>query len=91
MANFTSVPSLALPARFAAMEDRIEEDVPVGIMGMGEWGSENTPLRWGFHVEISSGEPLQRPPIWFDVVEAAKEYMEIDPFLDVFEESLIDI
>jgi Asp-tRNA(Asn)/Glu-tRNA(Gln) amidotransferase A subunit family amidase len=78
MANFCGIPSLACPAGFAAAGGIGEENVPVGIMGMAEWGSEEELLQWGLNVEALSGDDCvtRRPPNWVDVIEKARGNMD---------------
>ena len=78
MANFLGMPSLVVPAGFVegvGDEGKGVESVPVGVMGMGEWGAEEELLGWGLDVEALSGDVVKRPPIWVDVVERAKREM----------------
>jgi Asp-tRNA(Asn)/Glu-tRNA(Gln) amidotransferase A subunit family amidase len=77
MANFCGVPSLVVPAGFAPAVGSGEENVPVGVMGMAEWGAEESLLGWGLDVEALSGDVTRRPPIWVDVVERAKREMGV--------------
>jgi Asp-tRNA(Asn)/Glu-tRNA(Gln) amidotransferase A subunit family amidase len=42
LANFTGCPAISCPMGY--LEDT---QIPVGIMGMGEWGSEEALLEWG--------------------------------------------
>jgi hypothetical protein len=50
--------------------------VPIGLMAMGEWGSEDGLLCWGRDAErwLNEGYPggRQRPSNWLDVVEQGK-------------------
>ena len=54
-----------------------EEDVvPVGMMAMGEWGSEDRLIEWGVEAEgylhgLEGGKGRRRPPNWVDVLELA--------------------
>jgi Asp-tRNA(Asn)/Glu-tRNA(Gln) amidotransferase A subunit family amidase len=76
LANFTGCPCLQIPVGYAkaAKGDGI---VPIGMMAMGEWGSEDQLIEWGFEGEkylnevVEGGRP--RSSAWFDVIgEAAK-------------------
>jgi Asp-tRNA(Asn)/Glu-tRNA(Gln) amidotransferase A subunit family amidase len=91
MANFTGVPALVLPAGFAAAAGAMNKNVPVGVMGMGEWGSEDGLLQWGVDADALNEELLRRPPIWVDVVERAKQEMVQSTNGDIGEEVLVDI
>ncbi|KAL8396600.1 hypothetical protein RB594_003612 [Gaeumannomyces avenae] len=80
LANLCGVPSISIPAGFAAPGDGEAEvagedtpgKVPVGLMGTGEWCSEESLLRFGLDAE-EVGADLQRPPPgWVDVVALAK-------------------
>ncbi|KAF3481266.1 amidase [Arthroderma uncinatum] len=42
LANFTGCPAISCPMAYAD-----ESSVPVGLMGMGEWGSEEALMEWG--------------------------------------------
>lgn len=75
LANFTGIPALSVPAGYAEPEKgaRGEGKVPVGLMGNGEWGSEEGLLQWGLQVEEVSSELKDRPPIWEDVIQRARD------------------
>jgi Asp-tRNA(Asn)/Glu-tRNA(Gln) amidotransferase A subunit family amidase len=77
MANFCGLPSLACPIGFGADPSTGEENVPIGMMGMAEWGAEEELLQWGLDAEALSGDESvnRKPPIWVDVVERAKKEM----------------
>ncbi|KAL6721614.1 hypothetical protein ACLMJK_000718 [Lecanora helva] len=82
MANFLGVPAISVPAGFvgAVGEEREGEEVdeggiPVGIMGMGEWGSEEGLLEWGILLEELGEGRRRRPAIWVDVFERARKVM----------------
>lgn len=87
MGNFLGLPGLTVPAGFVVPEGReregeeagpeVEGRVPVGLMAMGEWATEEALLQWGVDAE-EVGEELEcrcRPPNWVDVVGKAKEEM----------------
>jgi Asp-tRNA(Asn)/Glu-tRNA(Gln) amidotransferase A subunit family amidase len=53
--------------------------IPIGIMAMGEWGSEDALLAWGQDVERwlneESAGGRQRPANWVDIIEQSKTKM----------------
>lgn len=80
MGNFCGVPSITVPAGFAPAEDRGRKEaedgpptVPVGLMGTGEWCSEETLLRFGLDAEEVGADLQRRPPNYVDVVARARE------------------
>ncbi|PLB46539.1 alpha-glucosidase [Aspergillus steynii IBT 23096] len=75
LANFTGIPALSVPAGYAEPEKgaRGEGKVPVGLMGNGEWGNEEGLLQWGLQVEEISSQLRERPPIWEDVIQRARD------------------
>ncbi|KAM5358861.1 hypothetical protein ACJZ2D_014920 [Fusarium nematophilum] len=78
MGNFCGVPSITVPAGFAPAEgaEGGPATVPVGLMGTGEWCSEEALLRFGLDAE-EVGRDLQRhPPNWVDVVALARAEAE---------------
>ncbi|KAI1128339.1 amidase signature domain-containing protein [Nemania abortiva] len=86
LANFCGVPSVSVPAGFVVPEGRpnagavadIETPgkVPVGLMAMGEWASEEALLQFAADAE-ELGRGLEcRPPCWVDVMELARREME---------------
>ena len=79
LANFTGCPCLQVPVGYASPKKGYGEDVvPVGMMAMGEWGSEDALIEWGVEAEKylhgkGTGEARRRPPVWVDVLgEAGK-------------------
>ncbi|MCJ1392498.1 hypothetical protein MMC18_005366 [Xylographa bjoerkii] len=86
LANFVGLPSLTIPVGFVRPEgeqgegeeadDDTDGKVPVGLMGTGEWGSEEHLLQWGAEIEAAGADRRSRPPIWFDVVAGAKQEMQ---------------
>jgi Asp-tRNA(Asn)/Glu-tRNA(Gln) amidotransferase A subunit family amidase len=72
LANFTGVPCLQFPVGYV---EGVQGDgrVPVGIMGHGEWGSEDALIEFGFHGEKFVSEGLEggrlRPKGWADVLK----------------------
>lgn len=91
LANFTGCPALSVPvgmmeprnARFPAdptdseAEEPLGGRVPIGLMGMAEWGAEDDLLEWGRAAENwawnEHGGNLQRGGIWVDVIKAANK------------------
>ena len=86
MGNFCGLPSISVPAGFVVpegakgagevAEEGTEGKVPVGLMGMGEWATEEELLWFGGDCEEIGQERSSRPPIWVDVVELAKDEMK---------------
>ncbi|KAE8352388.1 amidase signature domain-containing protein [Aspergillus coremiiformis] len=74
LANFTGIPALSVPAGYTSPEGKGSPDgtIPVGLMGNGEWGSEEQLLQWGLEVEELAADLRERPPIWEDIVQRAK-------------------
>jgi len=71
LANFTGCPALSIPVGYV---DAVEGEgkIPVGLMGMGEWGSEDVLIEWGKDGEgWLGGEDRKRPENWVDVVGLA--------------------
>jgi Asp-tRNA(Asn)/Glu-tRNA(Gln) amidotransferase A subunit family amidase len=71
LANFTGCPAITLPAGYVK-PSLGKGDVPIGLMGMGIWGSEEGLIEWGFEGEkylldvLKGGRP--KPPVWTDVL-----------------------
>lgn len=75
LANFTGCPAISCPVGYVN-PIKGEGRVPVGLMGMGEWGSEDVLIDWGREAEgwlngIYEGG-RQRPGNWVDIVELAQ-------------------
>ncbi|KAF2090956.1 amidase signature enzyme [Saccharata proteae CBS 121410] len=72
MANFVGAPALNVPVGYVE-----SEGVPMGLMAMGEWGSEDVLIEWGFDGERWLNEGLEggrkRPGAWVDVLGLARE------------------
>lgn len=52
LANFTGCPALSAPVGYLAPEaGKGEGQVPIGLMGMGEWGAEDALVGFGYDVE----------------------------------------
>jgi Asp-tRNA(Asn)/Glu-tRNA(Gln) amidotransferase A subunit family amidase len=75
LANFCGNPAISCPVGYV---DPVKGrgKVPVGLMAMGEWGSEDALLAWGREAEAYLNESYaggrQRPPNWVDVVAEGK-------------------
>jgi Asp-tRNA(Asn)/Glu-tRNA(Gln) amidotransferase A subunit family amidase len=85
MANFTGLPALTVPAGFATSKasksitnenGTAEKNVPVGLMGMAEWGNKAQLLQWGLEVEALNIARHRLPPTWVDVIAIAKQEMQ---------------
>ncbi|KAI2463756.1 amidase signature enzyme [Annulohypoxylon bovei var. microspora] len=75
LANSTGCPAVSAPVGYVDAEVG-EGKLPVGLMAMGEWGSEEQLLAWARETEgylngVSEGGRY-RPRDWADVVEIAK-------------------
>ena len=72
LANFTGCPALSIPV---GMVDPKEDDgkVPVSLMGMGEWGSEDALLEWGRVGEswTTQEKTITKPKSWVDILGLA--------------------
>ena len=76
-ANFTGLPAISVPVGYVEPA-KGEGKIPVGLMGMGEWGSEDTLIGWGYDCEtwLNSKEldgGRRRPENWVDVLKVAGE------------------
>lgn len=72
LANFTGCPCMQIPVGYAKAENE-KGDVPIGMMAMGEWGSEDALIEWGYDGEAYMNEIVgrKRPGVWFDVLADA--------------------
>jgi Asp-tRNA(Asn)/Glu-tRNA(Gln) amidotransferase A subunit family amidase len=74
LANFCGNPCLQGPVGYV---DPVEGQgkVPVGIMGMSEWGSDDTLIEFGYDIETWLNKGLdggrRRPDTWVDTFEVA--------------------
>jgi hypothetical protein len=84
LANFAGVPSISLPVGYV---DPVQGEgkFPIGLMGAGEWGSEDQLLHFGYEGEKYLNEVYEggrlKPKHWVDVfglVEEAKKRTEVD-------------
>ncbi|KAH7014150.1 amidase [Microdochium trichocladiopsis] len=91
MGNFCGVPALSVPSGYVVPKEGkggvageavgkgevVEGMVPVGLMAMGEWASEEGLLRFGLDAEEVMGAEednvQRRPECWVDVLKLAKE------------------
>lgn len=91
MANFCGVPGLTVPSGYVVPGEgkggvagevvgkgqNVTRRVPVGLMAMGEWASEEALLRFGLDAEeVMGGEDecvQTRPECWVDVLKLAME------------------
>ncbi len=71
VANWTGCPAISCPMGFA------DGDVPVGLMAMGEWGSEEQLLAFGKEGDGMLDEKSARRPVredgWVDVLDTASK------------------
>ncbi|KAF2436931.1 glutamyl-tRNA amidotransferas-like protein subunit A [Tothia fuscella] len=72
LANFTGCPSISLPVGYVKAEAR-EGNVPVGLSGTGEWGSEDMLIEFGYEGEGFLREGVEggrkRGEGWVDVMK----------------------
>jgi Asp-tRNA(Asn)/Glu-tRNA(Gln) amidotransferase A subunit family amidase len=75
LANFTGNPAISCPVGYVDPA-KGKGKIPVGLMAMGEWGSEDSLIAWGKEAEQWLNEAYpggrQRPSNWEDVVKNAK-------------------
>lgn len=73
LANFTGVPCIQFPVGYVEGIQG-KGKVPVGLMGHGEWGSEDALIEFGFDGERWVGEGLNggrlRPDGWMDLLKS---------------------
>jgi len=74
LSNMTGCPSITCPVGYVEPE-KGTGDVPVGLLAMGEWGSEDALLEWGRDAErwLTDEYPggRRRPAAWEDVIKNA--------------------
>lgn len=74
LANMTGLPAVSAPVGYVDPEQG-EGKLPVGLMAVGEWGSEEQLLSWTFEVEDYLHEIYEggriRPKSWLDVLKEA--------------------
>jgi Asp-tRNA(Asn)/Glu-tRNA(Gln) amidotransferase A subunit family amidase len=74
LANFTGCPCIQIPVGYAKAEGTSSKsgggDIPIGMMAMGEWGTENELIEWGYDGEAYLNETSGRvrPGVWVDVL-----------------------
>lgn len=83
LANFAGCPALSAPVGYVDVDGDGEGKMPVGLMGMGEWGSEDALIEWGrdgegiLHGDSGDQKGVKRPESWVDVLGmAAKRVSE---------------
>lgn len=71
LANFTGCPAMTFPVGYID-PSKGEGSLPAGLMGMGEWGSEDLLIEWGRDGEKwlnrDDGSGRKRPQVWIDVL-----------------------
>lgn len=75
LANFTGCPAISCPVGYVAPKKGMG-DIPIGFMGMGEWGSEDALIELGRDAErwLNEKYPGGRryPAIWEDLFKRAE-------------------
>jgi Asp-tRNA(Asn)/Glu-tRNA(Gln) amidotransferase A subunit family amidase len=77
MANFTGVPCISFPVGYV---DPVEgkDKIPIGLMGNGEWGSEDALIEFGYDGESWLNSGLEggrkKPKGWVDVLDLGKNW-----------------
>jgi Asp-tRNA(Asn)/Glu-tRNA(Gln) amidotransferase A subunit family amidase len=78
LANFCGNPAISCPIGYVNPVKGTGK-IPVGIMAMGEWGSEEELIEWGKECEVYLNDVYpggrQRPSNWEDVVLNAKSHL----------------
>lgn len=76
LANFAGCPALSCPVGYVKPK-KGSGDIPIGFMGMSDWGSEDLLIEWGRDVERWLNEELpggrRRPAGWEDVLGNARK------------------
>lgn len=80
LANFTGCPAINCPVGYVTPV-KGKGMIPVGITGMGEWGSEDVLIEWGREAETylnneAEGGGRQRPANWEDILDLAVKVQE---------------
>ena len=78
LANLCGCPCLQVPVGYV---DAVGEGkVPIGMMGMGDWGTDEELIGWGYDAERWLNEGLQGgrqlPETWVDVLGKAKKTLD---------------
>ena len=68
LANLTGIPGLVLPVGYTA------EGLPISLQLMGQWYHERMLLKVGWALENSQSFPLQRPHVFYDLLETASTH-----------------
>ena len=68
LANLTGIPGLVLPVGYTA------EGLPISLQLMGQWYQERMLLKVGWALENSQSFPLQRPQVFYDLLEIASTH-----------------
>lgn len=81
LANFTGCPAINCPVGYVD-PTKGKGCIPVGITGMGEWGSEDVLIEWGREAEAylnneAQGGGRKKPSNWEDVLELASDHGEL--------------
>ena len=78
LGNFCGNPAISCPVGYVEPK-KGKGKLPVGLMGMGDWGSEDALIAWGRDAEMWLNEEYeggrQRPGNWVDVVVEANGKM----------------
>ena len=74
LANFTGCPALTIPVGMAEPKEG-QGKIPMGLMAMAEWGSEEALIEWGKIGEAwaweRDNERVTKPKAWVDVLKLA--------------------
>ncbi|KAF2865896.1 amidase signature enzyme [Massariosphaeria phaeospora] len=74
MANFCGCPCLQIPAGYTDLEGGGK--LPIGLMGMTEWGKDEEAISWGYDGERWLNEGLkggrQQPQTFVDILKTAR-------------------
>ncbi|KAM0284269.1 hypothetical protein ACHAQH_002060 [Verticillium albo-atrum] len=77
LANLTGCPAVTVPVGYAKPAEGEGGRLPVGLMALGEWGTEEQLLAWAGESERYLGEKVEggrvRPEGWVDVLELSKD------------------
>ena len=66
LANLTGIPGVVLPVGYTS------GGLPIGLQLMGRWYEERVLLRVAWALENSGAFPLQKPQVFYDLIEMAK-------------------